>query len=374
MTIDLTKPLTLLPNIRWEAADATTGYIWGKPKSLSNILSMLPAQLREQLEIPDDSIVAERWIASDDREFSSLVVQEDSPTNFADLLEQHGSDILGPRHWKEYGPYFGCVMKLLDTNPEQNKGSLSVQVHPKPGHPSRPSKPEMWQGEGSVYLGWNQDMTPDAIKTAIESSLLEQFMNMIELTPDKLVLVTGGLIHAIRYDSFLSEWSMAPGKEDIAKGNLKDATVAPYDRTDGKKPRPGKENFDGTIEVMTHANTFKKSEESDLLTSPKLVSKDGYGNKHHALFRTPVAFVDEYRVNTRISISLEERGLPLFVKQGQVAVWQHGQEVDVIFAGEERFLPHAMGEVFMKSEGDEETVLNTWYKPSSIESDEITGF
>jgi hypothetical protein len=191
-------------------------------------------------------------------------------------------------------------------------------------------------------------------------------MNIITLTPDKLVLVTGGLIHAIRYDSFLAEWSMSPGQDDIKKGNLKDATVAPYDRTDGKTPRPGKEDLAGSLEVMTDADTFGQSDPDQLLAKPITLAEDA-DKTHLALFRTPTVFVDQYQLHGSCSLSLRDRGKPLFIRQGQIEISHQGRVVAQLNQGDECVLPYDLEEVELTSTSPTETIINTWHTPFKSE-------
>lgn len=367
-----TKPLHFKPNIRSEKADATTGYTWGKSAKDSNILSMLKEEEKMALQLSEVDIVAERWMVTDDRMFPSIVRHRESEngkigeTAFFELLEQYPEDLLGPEHIKEFGSYLNVIMKQLDTNSLPNKGSLSVQLHPKVGHPTRPAKPEMWKGFGKTYLGWNKDMTETEIREAIEKSELEKYLNAIEMIPEKLIVVSGGLIHAIRYDTFTAEWSKAPGEDDIKKGNVKDATVSPYDRTDGKTPRPGKEDVENSLEVMRHANTFAKKTEADLIKAKQLITEHE-GGAQWQLFRTPEVFVDEYSVGGEMVIDLSNRGLPVFIESGSAFVIHEGEIIDEISSGEEIFLPYSLQSVTLQRRGHQPCVCQVWYAPLQAE-------
>lgn len=360
-----------VPNIRFEPAAATTGYTWGKPAVASNIVQGLEplGYTLAKLDIETDSIVAERWLVSDDRALGSQVVDPNTGNTgmaFYELLEQYGAEILGEAHFKEYGPYMCCIMKQLDTHDQPSKGSLSVQVHPKPGHPSRPAKPEMWQGTGKIYLGWKRDVTEEEVRTAYEAGTLETLLNALELTPEKLVRVQGGTIHAIRYNTFTAEWSMAPDADDIKKGNLKDATVSPYDRTDGKTPRPGKEDLDGTLELLSqYEDGLRGVTESELLTQPVLIHSDEKGNKITSLFKTPEVWVNQYELSSDLAVDTTVRGFALFIKSGLVEVWHQGQKIDTLKAGQEVFVPATLGQLIFKAL--QPTVMQQWYKPLAHE-------
>jgi len=358
-----TKPLKLIPNLRVETSQAQVGYTWGKIAEESNILTTINPEFLDLIDpIQDDDIVAERWICSDDRELGSKVMIRDGKAKLlATLIEKHTKEILGPTHLAKFGPYLGCIMKQLDTNPLPHKGSLSVQVHPQVGHPTRPSKPEMWKGMGQVYLGWNKNVDEKEITQACQENNLEKLMNLLDLK-DQYILVKGGMIHAIRYNSYLFEWSKAPDAVDIKKGNIKDATISPYDRTDGKTPRPGKENLADTFEVLRHARAFKKSPINELVTTIKLLNQDQERNKKTRLFTTPDVCVDQLEVQTEMELSLKDRGLPLYLEKGEVAILnQAGEVIDQLVAGDERFLPFVLEKITLKAL--QPSLLQTWWRP-----------
>ncbi|PIV90207.1 hypothetical protein COW46_04970 [Candidatus Gracilibacteria bacterium CG17_big_fil_post_rev_8_21_14_2_50_48_13] len=358
--------LFFTPNLRTEAPDAASGYTWGKPAQESNILRLLPQTVSAEPGIQklyeQNCIVSERWLCSDDQTQGSLTFWQGMPVAFSAVLEKHAEAILGPQHVKQYGPYLGCIMKQLDTNSAREKGGLSVQVHPKSGHPSRPSKPEMWKGEGHVYIGWKETMNAEKLREIYTHERIEAYMHSITMDKNTLILVAGGLVHAIRGNSFLCEWSKAPGAEDIAKGNIKDATIALWDRTDGKTPRPGKEDLEGAIEVMEHADMLRETTPENLLYRSELQQTDKNGNHTRALFRTPEVYVDEYTVQTQIDLSLEDRGLPLYVESGVLNIFQKHTHLARLEAGTECFLPYALQNLQIVAE-KAPCIFQTWYAP-----------
>lgn len=367
--------VSFLPNLRTESAQATTGYTWGKPVVVSNIIKVLIAagfsEIQSELGLVEADVVAERWLVSDDQQFPSLVVDDETGQSqpFFELLEKFGDELLGSEHLAEFGPYLTCVMKQLDTNDEPSKGSLSVQVHPKPGHPTRPAKPEMWQGQGKIYLGWKHDVTVAELEQAYDAGTFEQLMNQIDLSPEKLVVVNGGTIHAIRYGSFTAEWSMAPGKDDISKGNLKDATVSPYDRTDGKQARPGKEAIQAAIQLLVESDGLRGQTEAELLTQAEELWQDNQGNRLSRLFTTPRVFVHELEIATSYTLNLEKvrRGIPMYVVSGAVTVTTADGIPKTFLAGSEFFVPFAATKVMITSLAGQVSVLNFWFAPFNSE-------
>jgi len=358
------------PNLRSEKAHASTGYTWGKPADVSNIVAILKksGSSETQLGIETTDRVAERWLCSDDQALGSVTL---AGKPFFELLQENPEEMLGEAHVAAHGAYLKTIMKQLDTHADPKKGSLSVQVHPRPGHPSRPAKPEMWKGTGALYLGWNKAVTLAEITAAYESGTFEKLMNALELSPEKLVLVKGGMIHAIRYNTFTAEWSMAPGAEDIKKGNLKDATVSPYDRTDGKTPRPGKENLEATLELLSlYSDGFAQTTAAELFTEPHMLDQQP-GGVATALFRTPEVSVNQIDVATEYLWNLAGRGLPAYVETGQIEVFCDGQKIDQLQAGEEVFIPAACRSILLRAE--QASTLYSWCAPLTYSSSKING-
>ncbi|MBN2145541.1 MAG: hypothetical protein JW774_13080 [Candidatus Aureabacteria bacterium] len=372
--LDLQYPIPFLPNIRNEKKAATRGYIWGKPVPQSLILQMMglvvqkSGQIRiehdqiNKLGITETDLIAERWIVSDDREYPSCVPMPDGRSiPFFEILKEKGEAILGKYHWEEKGPFLSTIMKLIDTHSDYQRGSLSAQVHPKKGYPLRPPKTEMWKGKGQIYIGWNKDMTEEKIREAVENGTLEKCMNSVQLDGNNLVLVSGGVIHAIRYGTFISEWSKAPDKEDLKKGHIKEATLSLYDRTDGKTPRPQKEDIKGVMDVLKHARTFNKTR--NYLCHSREMINDGKGNTLSILFKTPDIIVEELRISKSFESSVEKRGLPIFVEKGVIEVRQGKKILDRLQQGEERFFPHSMKKFMLVSKGDTPALIQRWYAP-----------
>ncbi len=336
---------------------STDGYNWGKEDINSNIIATLPENIRKHYR---DCIVAERWMVSDDKDKSSRAHTSQGETSFRNLLDNHGSEILGDSHVRLFGPYSGTIMKLLDTHTDPQRGSLSIQIHPMPGHPSWPSKPEMWMGKGSVYFGWKEDMTEESIMKAIDENRLESTMNLIQLRSEDLLLVPGGTIHAIRFNSFLKEWSKAPGTDEISKGNIQDASVALSDSTDGKTPRPNKANPQRTFDIMRHAETFSAVNPQHYFSKP--IIKPLPGGMERMLFNTAEVRVEEYiSMAGAFSLSLEKRGLPLYVERGTFEVLHEGKSLGIMRPGEEAFLPASLQQVTIVPKPA--CHFYTWYRP-----------
>lgn len=372
--MDFKKPLKLIPNLRFSKAGAEQGYNWGKAVKDSNILKMLGwldqrgsdfvlnKEALAKQGIDETDSVAERWIVSDDIEYpSKVLLSSKSVVDLPSLFSEHSELLLGKKHVEQHGIYLGSLMKVLDTNADPKKGSHSIQVHPKQGYSVLPAKPEMWKGLGRVYIGWKQDMTSDSILSAYQQGDLEQYLNQADLASVKYILVDGGIVHAIRYDSFIYEWSKAPNLSDHDKGTLKNASVALYDRTDGKPPRIHKENIQKALDVLKHADTFRAC--TGFISHPREIFSDKEGNKLRLIFETPSLVVDEYSIASSYKLDLTDRGLPFFLEKGTLEVMKNGKVIDLIHSGEERFLPSCLNEITFVNKYHVPALFQTWFIP-----------
>ena len=372
--MDFKKPLKFIPNLRFSQPGVEQGYNWGKPVKESNILKMLGwldhrgadfvlnKEALAKLEIEENDSISERWIVSDDTEYPSRVLlSSKSVVDLPVLFSDHTEMLLGKKHMERHGMYLGSLMKILDTNTDPRKGSHSIQVHPKSGYSALPAKPEMWKGQGKVYIGWKKDMTPESILEAYQKGEMEQYLNQADLASAKYVRVDGGIVHAIRFDSFIYEWSKAPNLSDHEKGTLKNAAVALFDRTDGKTPRINKENIHKALDILKHADTFHAC--TDFISHPKEIFSDKEGNKLKLIFETPTLVVDEYSIATSYKLDLTDRGLPFFLEKGTLEVMKNGKVIDLIHSGEERFLPSCLNEITFVNKYHVPAVFQTWFIP-----------
>jgi len=359
------------PNIRFENAEAQTGFTWGKMVVESNILKILGAVSEDgdiderelhRLGIDENDLVSELWMASDDREHPSLIESPDGRIlPLHELLLESGREILGDKHFEVYGPHMGVLMKLIDTDNAPKRGSLSVQVHAPNNHPGRPAKPEMWKGRGKIYIGWNRGMTPEMIRQAVADGKLEEFLNALEIDPSFLINVPGGLVHAIRFGSFLSEWSKTTVQNDAVKGSVKQATVRLYDRTDGKTPRKGKEDLDAALEVVQFSGRMSRF---DPANSPDIARrKDAPADCFVSLFATEEIVVDEARIEGTLAASVHHQGYPVYVESGAVDVTCNAAKIDYLERGEYRIVPHVLQDVQFHRVSEGPAVLQRWFPP-----------
>ncbi|TAN59446.1 methyltransferase domain-containing protein, partial [bacterium] len=299
-------------------------YAWGRQASDSRILQLLGLSPQD-ISVSASEPVAEMWLASDDVTYPSQVeLASGEILNLRQLLDREGRAILGERHFGKYGPYMAAIMKLIDAGQP-----LSVQAHPAIGHPSRPAKPEMWMIAGDrarFYLGFNQDVTARMLRQAYNAGTLEGLLQELEEERGGLIVVRGALIHAIRKGSLIWEWSRSPTGEEISKGNLERATVSPWDRTDGKAPRPGKEDIEGTIDVLDDAqnragiDAYNRTDLRSARSRRVSIYSDRDNNRIIRLFTTGEVIVDEIVVATNITMNTNGLGYPVFILEGSLQI------------------------------------------------------
>lgn len=303
------------PTLRTASSEDTTGYTWGKPWNDSYIKNTLH---KHSLPSTPD-ILAERWIVSDDPREGSKVNYYGQLFPLATLLNVMKDKILGITHYKKHGPHLGIVMKIIDTHNHPQKGSLSVQVHPAPGHPTLPAKPEVWYGTGSFYVGTKERYTDAELHEFYKNGSLEQHMDCITFETRQRIIILGGMLHAIRAGSTLYEWSYSPTQAESSQGSLRDATIGFYDRTDGKTPRPGKEEPERALEVMRHAALQGGSM---LIDDVRILFQDQH-NIQKQLFSVEGIMVEELHLSKPYVLTKNE-ARSFYIEEGEVFFQEEG--------------------------------------------------
>ncbi len=338
------------------------GYTWGKPLANSHIISEKEAL---GLGFSENMVIAERWICADDKMHPSFVATDtEEILPLHTLLEKTGDIILGHAHLAAYGPFLGTIMKLIDTSSVQNKGSLSLQVHPPIGYPTLPAKPEMWlslDDASSLYVGFQRDVTAEEIRSRVKDNSIFEILHKIPFPKHHKLLIPGGILHAIRYQSFLAEWSKSPTREDAKTGGLKYATSTLSDRTDGKTPRPGKENMQQSLNIMEYANHIKKTELSNLYPDKQILYQDIKGNTIQKLFTTDVVVVQELTVVDTLTFHVDQ-ALSFFVYHGHVDI-SHASETLTVISGAEFICPIYIKKMYFKNHAPYPSRLFCWHKP-----------
>ncbi|HEX5235376.1 MAG TPA: type I phosphomannose isomerase catalytic subunit [Silvibacterium sp.] len=152
-----------------------------------------------------------------------------------DITAQHGHALLG----KNYGDgQFPLLVKLLFP-----KEKLSVQVHPDDAMAKRYGEPrgktECWyaldaEPGAHVALGIKPGVTPEQVRAGIESSRLEELLEMVPVQEGDMLFVDAGTVHA-----------MGPGVVILETQQSSDLTYRMYDYG-----RPRELHLDKSFEAM----------------------------------------------------------------------------------------------------------------------------
>lgn len=192
--------LTFLPNRVWRA------YTGGK-----HIDAL-------QGKTPQISRFPEEWIASCALAFNPDRVtpgeglsQTPDGRILRDIINDDPVTVLGKPVFEKYQKNSPLLLKLLDSAER-----LVIQVHPtvefaKKHWNSNFGKTECWymlNNGGSVYLGFKPGVTRAAWEQAFQTQNTAQMLSMLhhfKVQKGELVLVTGGVPHAIDKNSFMVE-------------------------------------------------------------------------------------------------------------------------------------------------------------------------
>ena len=128
---------------------------------------------------------------------------------FPDYLKEHAAELLGKKHLKRYGTSLGTLVKLLDSAEE-----LPLQVHPSRADAkkylhSEYGKTEAWlvlatreiKGEKPYLLiGFNRNLDKELFVRETLAGKLDKsrkMLNKLPVAPGDVVIIAGGLPHAI---------------------------------------------------------------------------------------------------------------------------------------------------------------------------------
>ncbi len=205
--------------------------------------------------VPSDyENVGEAWVMSDVEKYPTEVINgSHEGDTLQDLLEVYMDELVGEKVYDVFGNHFPLLLKFIDATDD-----LSIQVHPDDDYALENEeslgKTEMWyvlpsQGEASIYLGWNQQMTPSLIHAAISDGSLARYLRDYRVRAGDVAYIPAGTVHAMRRDTIVAE---------IQENS--DITYRLYDYNrvgnDGKM-RPLK--LDKALEVMDFAPDNKAS-------------------------------------------------------------------------------------------------------------------
>jgi mannose-6-phosphate isomerase len=177
---------------------------------------------------PSDGLFPEDWIASTveannpQREAgpegrSVAIFPDGRETDFAELLDRRAIEMLGEGHVERFGASPGFLAKLLDSAIR-----LPIQAHPDNAAAKRLygceyGKTEAWivlgtrvvRGEKPyLMMGFNEMLDVDVFKKEALDGRMPRSLDMIhkhEVAPGDVILLRGGLVHAIGPGVFMVE-------------------------------------------------------------------------------------------------------------------------------------------------------------------------
>jgi mannose-6-phosphate isomerase len=200
-------------------------------------LRLLPNRLRRfyrggamidaHLGVPDprDDNWSEEWIGNatgplggdNDHGLARAVLLDGSTVTVRELIESRPEEMLGPEHVARYGTSPALLLKYLDV-----RSHIPVHVHPTRAwaerHLGSPyGKNEAWlvlgaraiDGEPArVWVGWREPLDREALWSLMEGRDLEAMraaMHAVEVRPDDVLWVPGGLAHSLGPGVFAME-------------------------------------------------------------------------------------------------------------------------------------------------------------------------
>ena len=161
--------------------------------------------------VPSDyENVGEAWVMSDVEKYPTEVINgSHEGDTLQDLLEVYMDELVGEKVYDVFGNHFPLLLKFIDATDD-----LSIQVHPDDDYAMENEeslgKTEMWyvlpsQGEASIYLGWNQQMTPSLIHAAISDGSLARYLRDYRVRAGDVAYIPAGTVHAMRRDTIVAE-------------------------------------------------------------------------------------------------------------------------------------------------------------------------
>lgn len=154
--------------------------------------------------------VGEAWVISDIEKYPTEVSNgSHAGDSLQDLLEVYMDELVGEKVYETFGNQFPLLMKFIDASDD-----LSIQVHPDDEYAleneQSAGKTEMWyvlpsQGEGSIYLGWNQTMNASLIHAAIADGSLAKYLQHVDVKEGDVAFIPAGTVHAMQRDTIVAE-------------------------------------------------------------------------------------------------------------------------------------------------------------------------
>ncbi len=149
--------------------------------------------------LPPDKMIGESWETSVD---SVVTVGPHAGSTLGELTGRYGGALIGRRAIEVFGERFPLLAKFMDA-----QDRLSVQVHPDDEYAAeheggKLGKTETWHvlhadPGAQLVFGLARPCREAEVREAIESTRLEQLLNVVEARPGDTLLVPAGTVHAI---------------------------------------------------------------------------------------------------------------------------------------------------------------------------------
>lgn len=178
-------------------------------------------------EAPDN--LAESWQVY---EHNRIVNGPFAGQTLADLVIEHGADLVGTRSFAQYGADFPLLAKFIDAADD-----LSVQVHPNDDYAHTVEaatgfhgKTEAWHilraaPGAEVIYGFQHECSREECAAAIKQGTLDQLLQRVPVQAGDTIFVPAGTVHAINAGILLFEIQQ---KSDLTY------RVYDYDRRDSQ--------------------------------------------------------------------------------------------------------------------------------------------
>ncbi len=165
-------------------------YIWGG-RRLETVL---------QKQLPGDGDFAESWEVVDHKDGQSVVSEGPlAGTTLAELVADHGADLLGKHHPQ---PKFPLLFKFLDCN-----RNLSVQVHPNDTQGAELTPPDLGKTEAwvimsaepnsSLYAGLRDGVDKATFEAALRDGTAQECLHEIQPQVGDCIFIPAGTVHAL---------------------------------------------------------------------------------------------------------------------------------------------------------------------------------
>jgi len=269
---------------------------------------------------PADGSFPEDWIASSvvagnppgspGSKGPSMALTSDGRVSFSELLERHPVEMLGERHVEHFGASTGFLAKLLDSAIR-----LPLQAHPdnaaaKRLYGSEYGKTEAWivlgtreirGGKPYLMLGFNENLDVETFKREAMTGEMPDSLGMIhrhEVIPGDVILLRGGLVHAIGPGVFMVEIMEPTDFVTQPEGGCGDQPLSLIDRFGKLAPEKALEVFDFT-------SVTKEEAWSGCVLTAKPKSECGGSILSTLIDRNEIGFFGAERLSLRGAFEME---------------------------------------------------------------------